>query len=150
MTIEIIKPTKQAKPAKTRKKALQKDYIIKKASAVSQYLQSNQSTREIAKATWIAKSVVQKAVNQEVKQNLSTYKDILDDARENISSMIKDIKDNKGNLKYTSNQDILIVTEIALKHQKLVNMIEWVSPEWDKKNTPNIINIQVNNYKDTE
>ncbi len=151
MTIEIIKTVKSKKSHNTINHK-QKDYITRKAKAVSLYIAWEGSTRDIEKKTWITRSVISREAKNEIQNNLKEYTKIAETAKKNVSFLNDIIRDSKDEIKgqAKSINDFNVISDIALKQQRLVSLIEWVKENETNKNTPNIINIQVNNYKDTE
>lgn len=127
-----------------KKKNLVPEYRKRKAEAVKEYLNSNKTTREIQKEYWIDKAVISVEVRKEIKGNRNYYNNTLEETRFIISKNNIKIINSLDKVKIKDLDDLVKITDVNLKAQKLINIIENAqeNQEW---NLPSNINIQIIN-----
>ncbi len=127
-----------------------KDWQQKKALAVMEYITTDTTTRELESKYNVSRNSISNAYKTELKDNKNDYEAIISIGRKNLLNYMNIQSDNSDKLKINNIYDYDKLVDIALKTGRLLNLIENWTEEKQDKNTPNIINIQVNNYKDTE
>lgn len=127
-----------------KQRSIQPEYMKAKAEWVKEYMNTDKTIRQVAKEVGVSKSVLHLEIQKELKDNKDFYDTTLKDNRYNISYWSKLLKGKIGTIKIETLDDMVKIQDMALKWQKLVNMIEWASIS-ELGNLPANINIQIVN-----
>jgi len=122
------------------------EYINKKKEAMTMYMTSDKSIREVESETWIKKSVISRELNKEIRDNANDYQDTLMNNRFAINRISKMFAKKVAKMDNLNEENLEKFIDLALKSQKINGLIEWVDTN-NGSGMPSQINIQVINNK---